>query len=237
MWAWRRLQPPASVLGHVRRPLRPALRRCRARAWEHARESGRTPTGLAGSAGERRARWKAATDAREGMTRTIKCPAVLNSAGHRPAARSWASGLKRFTTNSVASQAPRFARQFLECWFCSPFGTGSTRRTVRGSPRRRASRPAGDDPFRFVRSKSSPVRLRGAAPRRAPSGFRPKRQTRLRPKKEQRHGADHVAFWVPAKPPSACTPRSRRRAELQRSAALNPKETGVNSKRCSDRTF
>ena len=37
MWAWRRLQPPAACLGTRCRPLRPALSRCRGRAWEHAR--------------------------------------------------------------------------------------------------------------------------------------------------------------------------------------------------------
>jgi hypothetical protein len=47
----------------------------------------------------------------------------------------------------------------------------------------------------------------GRCPRRASSGFHPKRQTPFRVKEEREDG---VAFSAPEKPPDACTPAARR---------------------------
>ena len=59
----------------------------------------------------------------------------------------------------------------------------------------------------------------GRCPRRASSGFHPKRQTPSRVKGERE---DDVAFSDPEKPPDACTPAARREGRLPRSAAQQP---------------
>ena len=51
----------------------------------------------------------------------------------------------------------------------------------------------------------------GRCPRRASSGFHPKRQTPFRVKKEREDG---VAFSAPEKPPDACTPAARREGRV-----------------------
>jgi hypothetical protein len=51
----------------------------------------------------------------------------------------------------------------------------------------------------------------GRCPRRASSGFHPKRQTPFRVKGEREDG---VAFSAPEKPPDACTPASRREGRV-----------------------
>jgi hypothetical protein len=61
----------------------------RGRTWEHARSRPGTPTGPTVAAGERRARRKAAADAREPMTSNTQRAMVSNLCRH-PAARPWA---------------------------------------------------------------------------------------------------------------------------------------------------
>jgi hypothetical protein len=51
----------------------------------------------------------------------------------------------------------------------------------------------------------------GRCPRRASSGFHPKRQTPFRVKEEREDG---VAFSAPEKPPDACTPAARREGRV-----------------------
>jgi hypothetical protein len=51
----------------------------------------------------------------------------------------------------------------------------------------------------------------GRRPRRASSGFHPKRQTPFRVKQEREDG---VAFSAPEKPPDACTPAARRQGRV-----------------------
>jgi hypothetical protein len=51
----------------------------------------------------------------------------------------------------------------------------------------------------------------GRCPRRASSGFHPKRQTPFRVKEEREDG---VAFSAPEKPPDACTPATRREGRV-----------------------
>src|SRR6266436_7850125 len=51
----------------------------------------------------------------------------------------------------------------------------------------------------------------GRRPRRASSGFHPKRQTPFRVKEEREDG---VAFSAPEKPPDACTPAARREGRV-----------------------
>jgi hypothetical protein len=51
----------------------------------------------------------------------------------------------------------------------------------------------------------------GRCPRRASSGFHPKRQTPFRVKEEPEDG---VAFSAPEKPPDACTPAARREGRV-----------------------
>jgi hypothetical protein len=72
----------------------------------------------------------------------------------------------------------------------------------------------------------------GRCPRRASSGFHPKRQTPFRVKEEREDG---VAFSAPEKPPDACTPAARHDGRVAAQCCATTRKTKAMSNDVDER--
>jgi hypothetical protein len=98
--------------------------------------------------------------------------------------------------------------------FMTDSGASGDARPASRDPTRHRLGPPGFDPSQWKRPACGWGLLcegLGRCPRRASSGFHPKRQTPFRAKEEREDG---VAFSAPEKPPDACTPAARREGRV-----------------------